>query len=275
MGDYSFIPFPEERYIKSIPPAVLSEATRIAKTNDRFLDFYEMSALPPGVRTYNSERDHAGLAVNTYRGLLEYYWNYLNNPFTLASGILPHPGPLNAESKLIIPDLLAIMRKGYLTLDSQPGALVFDREQGTYIQCPYLFIITPFGFYDQICACIDANLYISRINYPDTPEDLDNFPSIPDAIKSGCRRICIGVRNIHVLNYNLSNSIVPGNIGEYLEFILSNQNFFFTKVNECLPDITAQIGGRHFRHQKRKQYKTRHLRHRKCKQCKTRRSRRS
>jgi len=257
MGD-RLLPAQEERYIDPIPPAVLPEARRIAEANGRYLDAEDMSALPPGVVTYNPDTDHAGQEVNTYRGLLAYYWNFLSNPFTLASGVLPHPGPLNAESRLINPALLAIMQKGYLTLDSQPGALVFNRVRGTqYIQCPYLFIITPVGFYDQICACIDANPAISRINYPDTPIDLDNFRSIPPAIKSGCRRICIGIRNIHILNDNLSRGIIPANTQSYLNFILSNQNTFFTKIFDCLPDITAHIGGRHFRHQKRKQYKTR------------------
>ena len=276
MGD-RLLPAQEERYIDDIiPPAVLPEARRIAEANGRYLSAEDMIALPPGVVTYNRDTDRAGLEVNTYRGLLAYYWNFLNNPFTLASGVLPHPGPLHAESRLIIPALLDIMRKGYLTLDSQPGALVFNRVGGTqYIQCPYLFIITPVAFYEQICKCIDDNPAISRINYPDTPDDLNNFPSIPDAIKSGCRRICIGIRNIHILKENLSNGIIPPNTQGYLNFILSDKNIFFTKISECLPDITAHIGGRHFRHQKRKQYKTRHSKHQKRKQCKTRRSCRS
>jgi len=250
-----------ERYINNLPIDVLLLATQTARENGRDKELEWMSYAVP--RTYIPAHDPL-LQATTYRDLLRGYWNYLANPFTPASGIPPHPGPLHQESALILPNLQAILNKGYLTSDSQPGALVsfpkVDGQKDFLIQSPYLFIITPSMFYDEIRERIDANNFLERINYPAEPV-LRGFPNIPSNIRDNCIEICIGVRDIHLYNDGVAlRGLSPLDRAIYLEFILSNQNPFFTEVSNCLPDITGQIGGGRSMHQKRKQRKTRRSR---------------
>jgi len=240
-----------ERYIE-VPPAVRPEVLEIAQQENRFHPLEQMSAV--GERGYVAAADPF-LASTTYAQVNQCYRNYFTNPFSPASGIPPNPAQLNQESRLILPELQHIANLGYIPTDSQPGAFVYDRQgliEDT-LHSPYIFIIAPVNVYPQITACIDANPYIARIEYPaEAPIALTDFPRLPAAVRDQCRLICIGVRGVDVVNLATLDAHTRAN---YLLFILNRDNPFFRTVISCLPDISQMIGGR-----KRQTYKAKRRR---------------
>jgi len=238
-----------ERYIE-VPPAVRPDVLEIAQQEHRYHDEQIMSAM--GQSAYVAAADPY-LASTTYAQVNQCYRHYLANPYAAASGIPAHPGQLNQESRLILPELQHIANLGYIPTDSQPGAFLYNRMTGEEtIHSPYIFIITPMNVYPQITACIDANPYIARIGYPEAPTDLNRFPRLPAAVRDQCRLICIGVRGVDNVNLATFDAHTRTN---YLLFILNRDNPFFRTLISCLPDISGMIGGR-----KRQTYKVKRRR---------------
>ena len=76
-----------------------------------------------------------------------------------------HPGPWNQETKYILDPLIRILSSGILTVDSQPGLMIYDKEYGDYIQKPYLTIGGPAGRIHRI---------LIKLLYPVGDVTLDN-----------------------------------------------------------------------------------------------------
>jgi hypothetical protein len=75
-----------------------------------------------------------------------------------------HPGPWNRETEYILDSLIRILKKGILSVESQPGLMVKDNHD-EFIQKPYLVIGGPAGRIHRI---------LIEILYPKGPVTVDN-----------------------------------------------------------------------------------------------------
>jgi len=161
--------------------------------------------------------------VTNWRELCGYHILFLEGK---VPGTPIHPGPWSKETKFIMQPLKRILNASILTLDSQPGLFVEDREFGSYMQKPYIkiggrldrlkrILVNLFDknddFYDaRIIRYVDYGVLESPIEgYINFKEDVDQYGAI-----------FLGIQNPDILTTDL------------VDYILSNR--FFDRIADII-----------------------------------------
>ena len=226
-GDYALL----MRYVDSIPKVSrsnthitnlckyttdLTQIIRIAKDNDRYLEFGNMSRRGYSEDTFKEEcatLQRNGADKTTcdkskccvYRNECVYdkdlcmgyqnvvsYDDYKKFILKFYNSEIPgtpiHPGPWNFETSLILDKLKSIVTDTpYVPNDSQPGMVVYNNPNymdGTipYIQIPYMFLIGTTHHVNQLLHTIYESSEFSNIRMMDDSLDAVNlknhFPAI-------------------------------------------------------------------------------------------------
>jgi len=228
-----------ERYTQLDGHPDFGPISAIATANRRIFPLSALAAIINGLtRAHYRPAEDGFREIRTFDDLCVYVANFIRNSDRPPHGIILHPSPINHETTFIQRELYITNSIGFVTLDSQIGAVTQDAGRGeSTLNRPYIQLLMPRARFADLRAAIAAHPRLCEVLYPDQAADtLRNFPAFAE-----------DPRNYATMYIGLHE---PSTIPEY-GYILHPDNPFFEEVNQVLANLPVRGGRRRSRRTRR------------------------
>lgn len=227
-----------ERYTQLDGHPYVDLIYRIATANRRVFPLSTLAGIINGLtRAHYRPAEDRFHEIRTFDELCGYVANFIRNSDSPPYGIILHPSPINNETTFIQRELFITNSIGFVTLDSQIGAVTQDEDGVSTLNRPYIQLLMPRARLVDLRAAIAAHPRLCEVDYPDQAADtLINFPAFADA-HHNYATMYIGLHE-------------PSTRAEYT-YILHPGNPFFEEVNQVLANLPVRGGRRRSRRTRR------------------------